>query len=441
LQQLKPKKMKKRILIGLFIAGFFQALQSQTLKRDSIFMGAGYVNQIFYDMANGQIKSDKVYSWDIAHTTDARSSCIRANHMTGLRVYAYPKNTNTGWASFDTAGWKKWYARYNNIHEHDKGAFSLVANHPKYDWGSYDALSHEIVGDSIYLLAWTNGATWVKFLKFWPIKQPTSTDLIFKYANVDGSNEITDTLYQSAANAQNYKYYTFAGKAKNVREPDKATWDITFNRYYEPQYDPTSGTVIPYPTMGVETNRNLTKVARLIGPSFATTLADSADLARKNYQSKYTNDLTAIGSNWKIFNNGFILKDTQSYIVKAVLPDSVYWLIHFTDFGGNATGKVVFDKLKLRSNNVSIKQEQLGVFNIFPNPANGQLFISLENSKVSKAIVEVTDLTGKMIVNQNIQVIPDFGAYELPIKNLKSGIYLVSVKSGDNILTQKLVVD
>ncbi len=423
------------------------AVTAQTLKLDSATMGAGYANQIFYDMKNGNVGSALVSNWDIAHTTDPRSACIRANHMNGIEIMAYPKNGTAGWASFDTTGWKTWRKRFNDLHIHDFGAFSQVSNHPKYDWATYDANTHVLNGDSLYLIAWSNGmGGYTKFLKFWPVKQPTTTDLIFKYANVDGSNEVTDTLYQSAANNQNYKYYSFATKAKPVREPAKNTWDITFNRYYEPQYDPGSGKVIPYPTMGVESNNgtNGTRIARLIGPSFATVLADSHDLARKNYPTNFKVDLTAIGSNWKKYdqpNNKYLMKDTQSYIIKSVRSsDTSYWLIHFTGFTGGSQGKTLFNLLQLRGNNVSVKNAQIGSLNVFPNPASQMLYISLENTQITKATVSLNTLNGATLRTMNVNGLSDFNALNMPLTGIAPGVYLISIQSGDNAVSQKVII-
>lgn len=417
------------------------SLKAQALKFDSILMGTGYANQIFYDMATDEKGSSAVSNWDIAHSTDARSSCIRANHMTGLRVISYPKNGVGGWSTFDTAGWKTWRVRYNDIHNHDKGAFSQVANHPKYDWGTYDDLTHVITGDSLYLLAWTNGASWVKFLKFWPIKQDVQSNLIFKYANVDGSNEVTDTLYQSQASKQNYKYYAFNGKAKTVREPDKSTWDITFNRYYEPTYDPGTQTYIPYPVMGVESNRG-TKAVIVQGPTFNDVIMDTANVVKKHYYS-LANDLTAIGSNWKFYdqpNFKYVLKDTQSYIIKSVRTDTTYWLIHFTGFGGSGTGKVVFAYRTLQ-NSVSVKDQQLGHISVFPNPAQHQLFVYVEESKVPNANVVLRTLTGTIVSQTSVQNVSGAGAVSIPVSMLSPGIYLLSVQSGDKQVSQKIVIE
>lgn len=419
----------------------FSIVRAQGVQTDSTTMGAGYSNQIFYSMKSGIIGNSPVSNWDIAHATDQRSSCIRANHMTGLRVFSYPKNTNAGWSTFDTSGWSAWRERYNDIHDHDKGAFSLTSSHPTYDWGSYNSSSHEIIGDSLFLLAWTDGTNWVKFLKFWPVRQTATSDFIFKYANVDGSNEVLDTLYQNQSANQNYKYFKF-DKTKAVREPAKTSWDITFNRYYEP-IPAGPGMIVMYPVMGVETNRTGVKVAKIIGPTNSTTLTDTANLV-STYGMSANSDLSAIGSNWKFFDNNqfkWFLSDTSSYIVRSEhTQDSTWWLIQFSTFSGSSNAKTVFNKVKLQ-NSASYFSPNLGSVNIFPNPASKDVFVSFEKSTNQPVSIVLMGINGNTVFHNSVQPNGDLSAYRIPVDQLKSGIYVISLTSGNQNIQHKIVIE
>jgi hypothetical protein len=436
-----PNIMIKKYLTILFAGAFlFGKAEAQTVKYDSIAMGPGYANQIYYDMANGLAGSSAVNNWDIAHAANGRSACIRANHMTGLRVIHYPKGDTSQWSSFDTTGWKTWGMNWNDIHDHEKGAFDLYDSHPQY-WGTYNSSDHVIYGDSLYLLVWVNGAgTPVKFQKFGPMKQPANADLIFRYANVDGSSEIRDTLYQNTVTGRNYKFYQFSNKGKVVREPLNSTWDISFNRYYEPVAT-GPGQFQMYPVMGVESNK-VTKIAR-INTAWATLLATDTMTLMKNNISKATNDLTAIGSGWKVFDNGqfkWFLADTQSFMVKSVRNgDSTYWLIHFTGFGGSANGKVNFAKILLGHTN-AVSHPQIGQVRVFPNPASETLYVSLEDSKIAKATLKLYSLTGAEMRSVNIENPSSFSSYNLSLNGLAKGMYILSVESGKNRITQQVAV-
>lgn len=426
------------ILVPAFLA--HSALNAQSIKNDSAIMGPGYTNQVFYDMATGQKGTSTVSSWDIAHTSDVRDNCIRVNHMNGIQVFYYAKDDGDGWASFDTSGFTTWNRYYNDIHDHQKGALNHQSNPPfGIGWGNYNSSSHETVGDSLYLLAWFNGTSYTKFMKFQPVKQTVSGNLIFRYANVDGSNEIQDTLFQSEASGQNYKYYSFATKAKPVREPDKGTWDITFNRYYEPI--PAGPVVMMYPVMGVESNRG-TKVARIFGPSWTSVIADSSNLMN-SYSSELKNDLTAIGSGWKFFDNGqfkWFLADTQSFMIKSVRgTDSVFWLLHFTGFGGSGSGKSVFAKMRLGVTN-AVHHPEIGAVSIFPVPASQNIFVAIEGSKVSEGSIYLRDLNGRVLNTVKFTGRNDLSAVAMPLNGIAAGTYMISVESGAHRSSQIVIV-
>lgn len=429
------KKYFVPLVSAFLIAG---NAKSQTITYDTIYMDAGYVNQVYYDMKNGEISKAAVKNWDIAHTSDLRDNCIRANHMTGLQVIPY--KGPAGWANFDTTGWKSWGMDYNNIHNHMKGAFNLVYNAPwGFGWGTYNSGTHEVVGDSMYLLAWTNGSTYVKFMKFEPIKQTVSGDLVFHYADVTGTNEVQDTLFQSAANQQNYKFYQFGTKSKPVREPANNLWDITFTRYYEPV--PTGpSSYLMYPVMGVESNRG-TKAAKIIGAWSAIQSTDSVTL-RNQAIAKASTDMTAIGSGWKVFDNGtfkWTLADTQSFVVRQVRgSDSIFYLIHFTGFGGSADGRVEFAKSRLGVTN-AVHNPVLGTMRLFPNPASQQVYVNLEGSKVREASLGLYDLSGKLIRSSNVSA-SEFSTWSVPVSDLAKGIYVISIQSGSSRISQQITV-
>jgi hypothetical protein len=435
--------MKHTFLFIISTLAFFGTSNAQTIINDSAVMGPGYGSQVFYDIKTGQRATAPVNNWDIAHTSVSRDNCIRANHMSGLRVFLYPKGKTNAWNSFDTTGWTAWKPYWNDIHDHNKGAFSLYTNllNWKFGWGTYDVNSKEVTGDSIYLLAWAGMApnTYSRFAKFWPIVQKANGDLIFKVANLDGSAERTDTLYQSAATGKMYKYYKFVGNTKPDREPANTNWDITFNRYYELTPNPGTGNLEMYPVMGIESKRG-TRTAKIGGRAFNTILGDSNWMVGDNTK-KFSNDLTGIGSGWKAFSGTWSLKDTLSYIVERTrTADTSYWLIHMTGFEGSTTGKIKFSKTALR-NSLSVNDKTLGSIKVFPNPATEVLFVSISDAKTNTATVSLLDINGKLISQQQASNTDLFSGIAIPVNNLPKGLYLLNVSGGQNSITKKIVID
>ena len=436
--------MKKTLTIFAALISLSYSI-AQTWESDSVTMGAGYQNQLYYKMGAGIAGSSRVTNWDLAHNSSLRDNALRINHMAGLELYNYPKGDNTSWASFDTTGSYTWKALYNSLHKGNIGAFNQsvdASNVWDFSWGIYNSSSHVVEGDSLYLILRKDPTGRIlEASKFMPISQPSNGDFIFKMASIDGSNEVNDTIRQADAQGQNYKYYSFAGvNTRPLREPNSLDWDISFTRYYAPAYDPMNRVFVMYPTMGVESNSN-TRIAKVFGKT-ATDRAGEMDGITRNYYSSLTDSLTAIGSDWKSYNRDlfkFEVKDNQLYMVESRLPgDSAYYLIEFTGFEGTATGKIVFNTYKLK-NTVSVKNLALGELSLYPNPANNFAIISLKNARVNNAVLSINDMTGKQIMQESFKVNGLF-AYKINTNELKSGVYQITLISGSNSLSQKLVV-
>jgi hypothetical protein len=75
---------------------------------------------------------------------------------------------------------------------------------------------------------------------------------------------------------------------------------------------------------------------------------------------------------------------------------------------------------------------------IWPNPANEQLFIKLPAEVPGKIVnISITDMSGLMVYNQKI----DYETLiELNLKSLKPGIYFTSVKIDDEVPTNKKII-
>lgn len=82
----------------------------------------------------------------------------------------------------------------------------------------------------------------------------------------------------------------------------------------------------------------------------------------------------------------------------------------------------------LTANNVSI----------YPNPSNGKLFVEMGIKPGEKVYLEITDLSGKVIYNQNI--ISD-KQVELDLTQIPTGLYLLKLRYQESQLTQKLVIE
>jgi carboxyl-terminal processing protease len=76
---------------------------------------------------------------------------------------------------------------------------------------------------------------------------------------------------------------------------------------------------------------------------------------------------------------------------------------------------------------------------VFPNPAFTQLTVSGTTTSNDPVVVEILDMTGKMIATNNIVPTGGFYTQKLEVDNLAAGIYLVRLTQGENVSSKKFI--
>ena len=202
-----------------------------------------------------------------------------------------------------------------------------------YGWGTYIPSTHNVLGDSIFIIKLSGG----DYKKFTIVqKNAVQNTWHFKYADIDGNNEIDTTF-----DADNYKDETFIHYSitnnEIVEQEPAERWQLLFTRYYD--------YTIPYMVSGVLSNGGV-KVQQVNGVSQTDFLA---------YQTSMFNDtLSQIGADWKSFNMATFQYEVASDIVyflqDTTSTDKSIWKLYFTGFGGSATGTYSFVKTKIECN-------------------------------------------------------------------------------------------
>jgi hypothetical protein len=194
-----------------------------------------------------------------------------------------------------------------------------------------------------------------------------------------------------------------------------------------------------YPVMGIESKRG-TRTAKVFGRPFNSIKPDSNWLVG-DYTKAFKNDLTGIGSNWKTFSGAWSLSDTMCYLIERTrTTDTSYWLLRMTAFTGSAGGKTLFSRMQLR-NSLSVKDKFFGSVKVFPNPASKQFFLTLDMPTPKACRVFVKSMDGKTLVSQPLQAQASWNAYPVSVAGISSGIYLLQIQSGSEVMTQKLVIE
>jgi hypothetical protein len=320
------------ILAALVISGISSCKKDPgaelVTKSESLSLGAGYANDIYYRFSDGLVTSVPRSNWDIGFSVSPREAAILTNGAAGVTLKAYPASSWTWDSAIDTTGYHNWTDLYNSDTTWTEGAFNMnETGYPNYGWGNYDIVSHNLTGVTLYIIKTRSGS----FKKIW-IEEKLSVDqqYKFRYSDLNGENEKDITL-SLAGKTNNFVYYSIDTDSEVDREPDKTTWDIVFTKYIDNS--------INYPVTGVLQNIGVT----------AQESTDTDPTSKAMPEAGYLTDISTIGSDWKIIDMTtylYSIDDSRVFFVKDM--DNNIFRLRFTTFEGSATGNLSFDVTTLK---------------------------------------------------------------------------------------------
>lgn len=81
-------------------------------------------------------------------------------------------------------------------------------------------------------------------------------------------------------------------------------------------------------------------------------------------------------------------------------------------------------------------------FNLYPNPTKDAATVSYNVTEFAEVTIQVTDLMGRIVLEPQQPTMQDMGNYEVQMNtsSLSKGIYLCSVKVGNQIKTKRLII-
>jgi len=389
--------------------------------QDSITMGPSYANDVYYSLKDGEVSKVDRKNWDIAFHTSVLSAGIITNGSNGVELYTYPNSDTSGWDNIDTTGLSKWIPLFNSPDEWEDGAFNRNSMGLfDYGWGVYNMVSHNVLGDSLYIIKLADGS----FRKLWiQIKRSSQNIYEFKYANLDGSDEVFIPLDCSQYTSKRFVYFSLPEQNIVDREPEFDTWDIVFTRYM----GDISGT--PYPVAGVLNNIDVAaNKFTEVGPDFDDWTDMPVDTAK-----------SPVGYDWKSFSMGpppgYEVDDSTAFFVQS-LEGNVYKLV-FTAFDYlDATFK--FNIQLVSSLGIPDAPAGESAIRVYPNPAKDYVNISLAEMGVEQILVRISDLSGKLIVNIPLKLSGMYERIDLPVMN--PGLYILSVETDRGTSTSKLMI-
>lgn len=427
--------MKISTSIFVLLSGLVLTAKAQTTVTDSIQTGPSYGNDVYYSLANGQVKTTSTSEWNLALGIGTFNVAIRANTagnnaLVGQTlIYEKPGKDTTQWGTFDTTGYNTWAKLDNSDEDWEMGALNQSSTEQfDYGWGQYNSSTHVITGHRLYFAIVDTGASNL-YKKIWVVNKTLGVWKI-KIANVDGSDEKTITVASSTYSTKNFVYLSLVTGDVIDREPAKTDWDFVLTRYNA--YQPVQQ--VYYPSVGILTNMGVTSSEVRNKANSATVLADTVP---------FSSNISIIGADWKQLNMStfaFDVVDSLTYFVKNA--NNEYWKLVFTKFlsGSNATtgtGRAVFNKLDVTPA-VGLLNKAAAVNNlvIYPNPANSNISVSF-NTVAPTSTVSIMDLSGRLVLQQQATE----GNLNINVSAISKGLYLLQVVNGNNVSTKKISIN
>ena len=399
---------------------FFLFLSKVYSQNNNISMSAGYANQVFYSMQEGETQNINNGDWDLAFSIGNYSSSIRINDGMGVELYNYHLGDTSDWNNINQNIINMLSSPLNNSDTSWMiGGFDINSVPGGFDfgWGVYNIVNHHVVGDSLFIIKTING----NWKKLW-IQNLASGEYNFKYSNIDGSNEFVTSLKKSDFQDKLFGYYSIDQNNTIDREPLSADWDITFTKYI------TSVQGMPYSVTGVLSNINV-KVAEANNVTPATYY---------NFNNHiFQNEINTIGYDWKTFDMSsfsYILNPNVCFFIKD--QEENIWRLYFNSFEGSSTGNVSFNT-ELISTAAVEEGNQNNNITIYPNPASDYVNLICESSKKDN-IIYISDINGKIVLKE--KTTNCFSAINVNVSNFKKGIYIVSLVSDNFIKKEKLII-
>ncbi len=444
-------RLKTLLLTGAVAFGAMQT-NAQNWVTDTVEMGPGYGNDVYYSMKNGKQGAVNNMNWHLAFQTTPQGPygnvSVFANHaQTGVKIYSLHLQASTNFATLsaaDTVG-KTGDTRqvFNSDHDWNFGALNQMNNTADpfdYSWGRYNMVSHNVEGDSLYLVSITTGST-TEVYKLW-IKKYVSTpaDSVqwqFEIAKFDGTNDNSVRIYRKPTFTDKmFAYYDIVNNMVIDREPViRSDWDIIFTRYKE--YIQGAPGIPYYNVMGVLSNFDVSVYQK--GHA-----AENDTVGFVGYP--YSNNISEIGSDWKVFDNStlsYTLTDSLYYFVKSKHSDE-YYQLQFLSFGGSTDGKVIFRKRYLAdyiATSVAGVTASANDCKLVPNPANSEVKIMLASSQnLNKVSITVRDMAGRTVYESSNGLVQGNNTFSVNTATMPSGFYIVTVAGNGWKQAQKLVV-
>jgi len=426
----------KNIFTFLFVCFVISSqLFSEEIEID---LGSGYANDVWYSFKNGVVLTSPNDNWDIAFSTDAQEAGIRINSQKGMALWVVKNSDEDSWEDpIDTTGMSDtWTQGFNSEEQWSLGAFNLgmdgFVTGGDFGWGAYNMVTHSITGNKVFVLK-LNEDTYKRIM----VDGLKSGVYTIKWADLDGSNEMTKDVPKASFSEQMFAWLDMGNNIFVDREPDFKNWDLVFGKYTALiPMGPTQ--VVPYGVTGVRMNRSYRAAMVENVPTDESTAPTLND-------ENYSGEITAIGSDWKKLDYDtfkYVILDSLSYFVTNSMDDdptpNIMKMV-FKTFDGSSTGKLTFE-LNGSASSVDFV-ESTEYFRVYPSITSSNTVITVEsilNLNIENSSISIVNMMGETFV-PNYSVNGN-GTAEVNIPKIAAGNYFIIIDNQGTKYFSRIIV-
>lgn len=421
--------LNSKPILLLMLMSISAVVFAQTVIEDSVSLGAGYADQVYYSFDDGEVLTSSGTDWDIAFRAGTFTSSIRINGGQGVRLYQLAGDTSAFSSTTDTVGLSGFNVLYNADTTWEYGAFERnPAGSFNYGWGEYNQTTHIVTGTRAFILEAMDGS----FKKI-VIEALESGTWKFRYADIDGSNQVSDSVVVNNFNDKIYIGYSLVDQQVVDFEPNITAWDMVFQKFVTEDYNGA-----PYEEVtGILTNLNIA-VAEARNIAY-----DDADYT--NYTLTADNIMT-IGWDWKGLDftapTPWVVEDSLSYFIQA--QSGKIYQFWMTNWAGSSTGNAYFSFREV-GGNVGINEagETVTAFGTYPNPSNGQFnVVYTAHEQINNLSFEIYNLAGQRVYSVQLPVNAGINTHSVNISdlNLPNGMYQSILRGDEVIARDKMII-
>lgn len=89
----------------------------------------------------------------------------------------------------------------------------------------------------------------------------------------------------------------------------------------------------------------------------------------------------------------------------------------------------------------TVKQRKIKLLNVYPNPANSHVKVDFSLPRSAEAKVTILTLTGKTLLQQNIQANAGRNSIQLNTQGIAAGFYIIKLRVDDTVQIKRLVIE